>query len=216
MGFLKNVAHWCRAIVRLRESASDASTSAPHQHQRLRSIGQPSANGSAANRHAGADQIRWRFAMLVGFVANAMSIATCAANDPTTFSMSQLIQAAERGNKDLQAARYAIQIGQARLLQAGLWPNPRLDLPGSTDVAFRNDGEYTSSIGISQSFPIAGRILRQKNVARVDIALAEAEIADAERRVAGEVATDVYRVLVIDQQIQSHDELARVEEKLAK
>ena len=154
--------------------------------------------------------------MLVGFMASAVSIVSYAASDPATLSLSQLIQIAERDNKDLQAARYAIQIGQARLLQAGLWPNPRLELSGNTDVAFRDDGEYTNSTGISQPFPIAGRILREKNVARVDIALAEAEIADAERRVAGEVAADVYRILVIDQQISSRDALAKVEEKLAK
>ena len=175
-----------------------------------------STRRARADCHQAGGRIRYQFGALIALVTGAMSCAGHAANDPAQLDLTQLIQIAQHDNKDLQVARYAVQIGQARLLQAGLWPNPRLDLSGSTDVAFRNDGEYTRSTGISQQFPVAGRILRQKNVARVDIALAEAEIADAERRVAGEVASDVYRILVIDRQIQSRDELVTIEQRLAR
>lgn len=216
MNLLNDLPHSGRAVVRLPHSESIASPSAPHRPQRRQILDRPSANRRAADRPKACDRIRVRFAMLIGFVVSGMSVASYAANDSTTLSLSQLIQLAERDNKDLQAARYAIQIGQARLLQAGLWPNPRLELSGGSDAAFRNEGEYTRSAGISQQFPVAGRILRQKNVARVDIALAEAEIADAERRLVGEVATAAYRILVIDRQIQSRDDLVAVEEKLAK
>lgn len=130
--------------------------------------------------------------------------------------LRQIVEIAKRDNKDLQAARYAVEIGRARLLQAGLLPNPRFDLSGRSDFAFKNEGEYARSVAVSQQFPIAGRILRQKDVARVDVALAQAEVAEAERRLAADVAGGVYRLLVIDRQIQSRDELMGVEEKLAK
>ena len=129
--------------------------------------------------------------------------------------LDQLIALAERDNKDLQAARYAIDIARARLLQAGLRPNPRLDLAARSDFLFNNEGEYAISAAISQEFPIAGRILRQKDVARVDIALAETEVANAQRRVAEEIAAKVYRLLVSQQQIATLDGLVGVEEKLA-
>lgn len=138
------------------------------------------------------------------------------ASDAGGLNLRQLIEIAQRDNKDLLAARYAVEIGRARLEQAGLLPNPRLELSGRNDSAFKNQGEYANSVGISQQFPIAGRILRQKDLARVDVALAQAEVAEAERKLAGEVAANVYRILVVDRQLQSRDELLAIEEKLAK
>jgi cobalt-zinc-cadmium efflux system outer membrane protein len=153
---------------------------------------------------------------LIGLLALSVSFAAAATNEPDALNLRQLIELAQHDNKDLQAARYAVEIGRARLMQAGLLPNPRLDLSARSDFAFKNEGEYAGSVGLSQQFPIAGRILRQKDVARVDVALAQAEVEEAERRLAGDVAADVYRLLVIDRQIQSRDQLMGIEEKLAK
>lgn len=133
-----------------------------------------------------------------------------------TLNLNQLIALAERDNKDLQAARYAIDVARARLLQAGLRANPRLDLAARSDFLFNNEGEYAISAAISQEFPIAGRILRQKDVARVDIALAETEVANAQRRIAEDIAGKVYRLLVSEQQVSTLDSLIGVEAKLAK
>ena len=132
-----------------------------------------------------------------------------------TFTLPQLIDQATRDNKELKAARFAVDIGRARLLQAGLRANPTLDLASRSDFAFGDEGEYGRSLAISQSFPIAGRILRQKDVARVDIALAEAEVAEAERRLAGEIAADTYRLLVVDRQIASRTSLISIQTSLA-
>lgn len=132
------------------------------------------------------------------------------------FTLAQLIATAQRDNQELQAARYAVDIGRAKLVEAGLMPNPRVELAGASDFAFRNEGAYTGSVGVSQEFPVAGRILRQKDVARVDVALAQAEVEDAERRLAGEVAGDAYQLLVLDRQMQARDRLIEVDQRLLK
>ncbi len=131
------------------------------------------------------------------------------------FNLDQLIATAERDNKDLNAARMSVEAARARLTQAGALANPRLNIGAGSDFAFRNEGAYSASVGISQDFPIAGRLARQREVARVDIGLAQAEILEAERRLAGEIAANVYRILVIDRQIQVRDALSAVDEKLA-
>ena len=133
-----------------------------------------------------------------------------------TLGLPQLIDIARQDNKDLQAACYAINTARARLLQSGLRSNPRLDLSARSDFLFRNEGQYSTTVGISQQFPIAGRLLRQKDVARVDIALAEAEVQEAERGLANDIAVAVGRLVVIDRQIHSRGALIAVEEKLAK
>ena len=157
--------------------------------------------------------------MHASFVLMLLSISNTTAmakNPSNSFTLNQLIELAKRDNKDLQAARYALDIGNARLLQAGLRANPTLDISTRSDFAFANEGEYGNAIGISQSFPITGRLARQKDVARVDIALAEAEVAESERRLAGDIATDVYHVLIVDQQIASRKSLMQFQSALAK
>lgn len=148
----------------------------------------------------------------------AVFAVSAAAAEPlgTSLNLDQLIATAQRDNKDLRVARYALQLARARLLQAGALPNPRINASGVSDFAFNNDGAYSASFGISQDFPVAGRILRQKEVALVDIDLAQAEIEEAERRLAGEVTANVYRVLVVDRQMQAREALSAVDERLAK
>lgn len=133
----------------------------------------------------------------------------------SALSLQQMIAVARDNNQDLKTARYAVDSAQARLQQAGVLPNPRVNISGASDFAFANNGEYSASIGVSQDFPVAGRILRQKDVARVDIERAHAEIADAERRLAGEVTASVYRVLALDRQIQARDALLQIDQRLA-
>ncbi len=117
-------------------------------------------------------------------------------------------------NQDLRAARSAVDAARGRLEQAGLWPNPRLVLSNDTGGPFNNADEYTRSVGISQDFPIAGRISRAKGVARVDVARALAEVNEVERRLLGEVATSFYNVVTFDQQISLRDRLIGIDESL--
>ena len=129
-------------------------------------------------------------------------------------TLPQAIDIAVQDNKDLQAARYTVEQARARLLQAGLPPNPRLDIAAKNDRIFRNEGEYAASIGVSQQFSVAGRIGHQKEVARVDVALALAEIKQAELKLAGDVASRFYSVLALNRQIEARERLIDVDQKL--
>jgi cobalt-zinc-cadmium efflux system outer membrane protein len=140
-----------------------------------------------------------------------LAIAAPANPAPT---LAALIDVALHDNKDLQAARHAVDGARARLQQAGLGPNPRLELAGRNDTLFSNDGEYAVSVGFSQEFPIAGRLARQQDVARVDVVLALAEIAQAERTLAGNIAAAYYRLLVLDRQVDAQDRLIGVDDAL--
>lgn len=129
-------------------------------------------------------------------------------------TLEQAMREALVRNQDLRAARSAVDAARGRLEQAGLWPNPRLVLSNNTGGPLNNAGEYTRSVGISQDFPIVGRIGRAKDVARVDVARALAEVNEAERRLLGEVAASFYGVVTLDQQIGLRDRLIGVDEAL--
>lgn len=131
-------------------------------------------------------------------------------------TLEEVTNSALQDNKDLQVARYAIDTARARLLQAGLPANPRLELSTRSDFLFNNDGEYSLSAGFTQQFPITDRIARQQDVAQVDVDIAAAEIKVAERKLAGQVATTFYRTVVLEKKIQERESLIGVDKQLVK
>jgi len=162
----------------------------------------------------GFNQIAWSLTgifvitLLLGSVSPAVNAAGLTLND--------VIKIAMQNNKDLQTARYVVDITGARLLQAGLPENPRLELAGNSGFLFNNKDEYATSVGFSQQFPIAGRIARQKEVAQIDVYMASTEIKVAERKLASEVAATFYRLAVLNKQIQERENLIGVDKKLVK
>jgi cobalt-zinc-cadmium efflux system outer membrane protein len=131
-------------------------------------------------------------------------------------TLDAALEQAINNNADLAAARSTVEEARGRLKQAGLWPNPRLDISNVSDKSFRNEGEYDRSAGLSYEFPIAGRIARQADVARVDVALALAELNEGERRLLGDVASSFYEIVSDKRQIALRDRLIAVEQSLVK
>ena len=129
-------------------------------------------------------------------------------------TIDQAINVAIERNKDLQSAGYAVEQARARMVQAGLAPNPHLELGTKNDRMFGNEGEYTASVGVSQQFSVVGRLARQKDVARVDVALAMAEIRKAQLKLAADVASGWYRVLILSRQLDAGERLIDIDHKL--
>lgn len=129
-------------------------------------------------------------------------------------ALADLIVAALRDNPELRAARYAIALAQARRLGAGVLPNPRLELGGDSDFAFDDTGGYSASLGLTQDFPIAGRLLRERAVADIDLQRATAEVQDGERRLAGEVVAQVYRLQALALRVAAYAPLLAAAQSL--
>ena len=124
----------------------------------------------------------------------------------SALTIEQAVAGALRDNLDLRAASYEVDKARGRLLQAGLWPNPELELSTTTDSTFNNEGERTNVAGFQQAFPISGRLRFAKRVSRVDVAQAMAEIRNRERLLIGEVQRDFLNVLLLRQQISANRE----------
>ena len=147
-----------------------------------------------------------------------VSIVLCAAGggraSAAGLTVQELIDIALQDNRDLQVARFVEQRARARLVQAGLHPNPRLEVTTENDRLFGNAGEYSAGVGVSQPFSIAGRIAHQKDVARADVDLALLEIKEAERRLAGDVTAALFRILGLNRQISIRDRLLGINQQL--
>ena len=121
-----------------------------------------------------------------------------------------------RANPELRAARDAIDAARGRLLQAGLWPNPELGLSGSSDFAFADEGERELSVGVAQPFPIASRLARARDVARVDVELAVAEARDFERTLVAEVERSVMSLLALQRTVAARERVIEVVRELVR
>ena len=133
---------------------------------------------------------------------------------PGPASVADLVATAQRDNPTLEAARSAITVSRARLANTGLKSNPRLEVGARSDFPFGNEGEYELSVAVSQDFPMAGRLLRAKDVARVDVAIAQAEVDEAARKLAGDVAAAAWRLGVLDHRIADAKRPLAVDESL--
>jgi cobalt-zinc-cadmium efflux system outer membrane protein len=151
---------------------------------------------------------RGRRMLLLLFLAGAITLADrplAAAG----YTLDELMREAVTRNRDLRAARAQVDAALGRLTQSGLLPNPRLELSNGWGV-FANQGAFTRSVGITQDFPIAGRIGRAQDVARVDVARALVEINEAELKLLADIAKAFYDIVVLDQKIALRDRLIKI------
>jgi len=99
----------------------------------------------------------------------------------SAISIDDAVQTALKNNRELQAARFAVQKAQARLIQAGRWPNPEVSVSGASDFALTAEGEYAFSVGLYQNFPLTSRLALSRELGRLDVVRALREIRNEER-----------------------------------
>jgi len=99
----------------------------------------------------------------------------------TALSTEAAVQTALMNNRELKAARFAVQKAKGRLQQSGLWPNPGFAFEGLSDFAFANEGQGAFALELSQLFPLTGRLGLSRQVRRIEVAEAMREIRNQER-----------------------------------
>ena len=157
--------------------------------------------------------------LLIALGVFAAVLPAPARPEPATLTLRSAAEEALRANPELRAVREAIEGARGRLLQAGLRPNPELGLSATSDIDFANE-EQDQALSISQRFPIAGRLARARDVAAVDVSLAETEVRDFERLLVADVQASVVRLLTLERTASAREqvigavrELVRISEK---
>jgi cobalt-zinc-cadmium efflux system outer membrane protein len=124
-------------------------------------------------------------------------ILSCGAADadgPQTLSLPQALSLALKGNGELRTMKEEQGIYQGERLTASAWPNPLLELEGSSGAPFGTGEDYGVSVGISQEIVTAGKLARRRAVADRSQEAYRWRLADRERLLAEEV-TVAYREL---------------------
>jgi cobalt-zinc-cadmium efflux system outer membrane protein len=102
-------------------------------------------------------------------------------------SSDDLVRRALSTNSDLNAARLDIERARARVRQAGLRANPTFDFEQTTGKFTGSPGERETTIGFALPLEVNGQRQSKVSLARAELEVAEAEVADRERRLAADV-----------------------------
>ena len=97
-------------------------------------------------------------------------------------------------NPTLAAARLRIEEARGRLQQSGRLSNPELELEFTRHTV---GPEGSAGIVLMQRFPLTSRLRHEKAVSRAEFAAAQAEVRDAERKLAAEVRTAAVKLLAL-------------------
>lgn len=104
-------------------------------------------------------------------------------------SANVIVARALQANRELSAARLDLERGRARLRQAGLRPNPTLDLEHTTGRLTGSPEERDLSVGLALPLELGGARARRIDLAQAELAATEAEVAERERRLTADVLT---------------------------
>lgn len=144
--------------------------------------------------------MRFYFILLLPAVL-ALSSSLEAA-DVRSLSRSEAIALSLANNRELGIAALEIERAAASFRWAGRLANPQLEVSRSGDAIGLDDGERNYAVAFSQRFPITSRLKKEKRLKKYEVLLAEAEIADRRREIAGEVDLAIVDLLATRKQIE--------------
>ena len=145
--------------------------------------------------------------LAVGLVVTALAtVVSVRAEDEEAVGWQVLdreaaVRQALAQNLELRAATWEVRKAQARLRWSGKLRPPELEVSAATDQFGIDDDESVIEIGIAQRFPITDRLKRAKALSRVEVAMAEAEIADARRQLIGEVERTFFETVSATEEV---------------
>lgn len=129
-------------------------------------------------------------ALVVLIVVPAMTAARAQAT-ADDLTVDALIQRALDRHPDLEAAKLDVEAAQGRVRQAGLRPNPMLDLGGQKALGPDNN----IMVGVTLPLDLNGRKEGRVGVAQRELEMKRAQLADRERRLRGDLRLKAAEVL---------------------
>ncbi len=129
---------------------------------------------------------------MLRFILIFLLTAACAQAGGAALSVDGAADYALKHNPTLAAARLRIEEARGRLQNSGRLSNPELELDWQRMTSGQ---EGALGVSLMQRFPLAARLRHEKAVSRAELAAAEAEVRDGERRLAAEVRALAVRIV---------------------
>lgn len=130
-------------------------------------------------------------------------------------TMEQATTIALQKNRELLALRQRIPEAAGAKLQAGLRPNPTLDVSLSNGAIVRNNGYWDGAVGYSQLIELGKKRERRLEVASSDLKVVELEVRERERMLRASVQSAYVEALAASRNLQTAEELLKLTEQSA-
>jgi cobalt-zinc-cadmium efflux system outer membrane protein len=142
-------------------------------------------------------------AVFAGVVGNAQ---VADAQRVVEMTVDELVAQAVADNPELKAARADIDAAVGRLHQAGLRPNPMVELGGQKALSPDNN----LNVGLSLPLDLNGRKEGRVAVAEREVQMKRAQVSEAERRLRAEVRMKAGELLSARRNLTVTDDLLKV------
>jgi cobalt-zinc-cadmium efflux system outer membrane protein len=139
------------------------------------------------------------------FAGGLVGAGAAGAQPPRDLAVDEWVALALANNPELRAARAELEAAAARVQQAGLRPNPMLDLGGQKAISPDNN----LSVGLTVPLDLNGRKEGRVGVAEREVDVRRAQIAERERRLRADVRMKAGDVLAARRTLGVTDELVR-------
>lgn len=156
---------------------------------------------------------RWLYCCLTALFL--LPLSTLQAENELSLTRDGAVALALDKNKGLVAARTAIEKARIGQQYAGQWQNPKVKIDYASDWAFNDEGESTFGLSFEQNFPITGRLRLLKDIAQIEIQLAEAEVRNQERLLIQKVENQLIHIASVEAQLQLRQSLLELQQKSA-
>jgi cobalt-zinc-cadmium efflux system outer membrane protein len=145
------------------------------------------------------------FSTLLLCAGGLFGAAVAGAQPARDLNVDEWVALAMANNPELRAARAELEAAAARVQQAGLRPNPMLDLGGQKAISPDNN----LSVGLTVPLDLNGRKEGRVGVAEREVDVRRAQIAERERRLRADVQMKAGDVLAARRTLSVTDELLR-------
>lgn len=132
-------------------------------------------------------------------------------NQDNGLSLKDLVNLAWENNSELKIAKLEVEKAQAKLKQAGLPPNPRLEIENKTGQFTGAKGDNELTLGVIVPLEIYGQRGNRINVAKSELLLKEAEINARKRLLASHILMDYAEALAALRELKTIEEILELD-----
>lgn len=118
------------------------------------------------------------------------------------FTLQQAVEFSLQNNGELKALREEKGVREGGRIKAGLYPNPVLEMDGTTGKLSGSPSENSLSVGISQEFLTMGKRGKRLAVAEKEIESFDRQVDNSGRLLAEEVKTTFYDLLLAGKRVE--------------
>src|SRR2546428_14177627 len=162
------------------------------------------ARARRSSRFPSASAMAWPSGTLVLLLVVALAATGVAQAQPGgELTVDEVVARALADSPDLRAARAEIDAAAGRLQQAGLRPNPVLELGGQKALS----PDHNVMIGLTVPLDLNGRKEGRVAVAERELQMKRAQVRDRERRLAADVRMKAGELFVARRSLAVTDDL---------